>query len=54
MRCDVMSDLACVLCPCDMLWHSVPRGDAVSYARLQQQKQQQAEEVLPEPLEGEL
>lgn len=36
--------LACSLC----------RGDAISYARIQQQKQQADEEKLAETLEGEL
>lgn len=34
--------------------HSLPRGDAISYARIQQQKQQADEEKLAETLEGEL
>lgn len=32
----------------------LPRGDAISYARIQQQKQQADEEKLAETLEGEL
>lgn len=32
----------------------LPRGDAISYARIQQQKQQADEEKLTETLEGEL
>jgi hypothetical protein len=31
-----------------------PRGDAISYARIQQQRQQADEEKLAETLEGEL
>ena len=33
---------------------SLPRGDAISYARIQQQKQQADEEKLTDTLEGEL
>lgn len=33
---------------------SLGRGDAISYARIQQQKQQADEEKLAETLEGEL
>lgn len=39
------------------LWNtyfSLPRGDAISYARIQQQRQQADEEKLAETLEGEL
>lgn len=37
-----------------MLTRSLPRGDAISYARIQQQKQQVDEEKLTDTLEGEL
>lgn len=37
-----------------MVTCSLGRGDAISYARIQQQKQQADEEKLAETLEGEL
>lgn len=40
--------------PTVMLTRSLPRGDAISYARIQQQKQQVDEEKLTDTLEGEL
>lgn len=42
------------VCPCCDMACSLPRGDAISYARIQQQKQQADEEKLSETLEGEL
>lgn len=41
------------LCPWNSFF-SPPRGDAISYARIQQQRQQADEEKLAETLEGEL
>lgn len=41
------------LCPWNSFFSS-PRGDAISYARIQQQRQQADEEKLAETLEGEL
>lgn len=40
--------------PSVMWTRSLPRGDAISYARIQQQKQQADEEKLTDTLEGEL
>lgn len=41
----------CPHCDVDLFF---PRGDAISYARIQQQKQQADEEKLTDTLEGEL
>lgn len=38
--------------PCVTLTHCLPRGSAISYARIQQQKQQADEEKLTDTLEG--